>query len=66
VEHNDEKQQGIREVFTDSRSDLVFNVLIIREERKYAKMALPQKSDSYLNLIGYVLFSGACVVFALI
>jgi hypothetical protein len=34
VEHNDEKQQGIREAFTDSRSGSVFNVLIMRKERK--------------------------------
>jgi hypothetical protein len=50
VESNDEKQQGIREVFTDSRSGSVFNVLIMREERKYARNTLLLDSDSYLNL----------------
>lgn len=37
-------------VFTETKTGLMFNVLIMREERKFTRMALLQKPDSNLIL----------------
>jgi len=49
VEHNDEKQQGIREVFTDSKIRSVFNVLIMREEKEICKERLYHKNQTLFS-----------------